>query len=250
MSRRIVVVEDERFAAKIVKFVLTEEGYEVASASSASQAFQEIIGRETDLVLLDVNLPGVSGFELCSELRARRYTGPVIFVSGKCDISSKVEGFQVGADDYIVKPYDPSELIARVDNVIRRYRSSDQQALGSVVRVGDAELSVSSFTYSSSTVDRIELAPTEMRLVECLMRNSGIVLSRESLIERIWGYDYLGDSNRVDVYIRRLRSKIEPEPASPMYIRTVRGLGYVFRPKQTTNGLSSGIAAHVPAVQH
>ncbi len=231
MSKRIVVVEDEKFAAKILSYVLSEEGYDVSSAASANQAYHEIVGRETDLVLLDVNLPGANGFEVCSELRARRYTGPVVFVTGKNDVSSKVNGFHVGADDYIVKPYEPSELIARVESLIRRYRSTDQQALGSLVRVGDSELSVSTFTYSSSAVDQVELAPTEMRLIECLMRNSGIVMSRESLIERIWGYDYVGDSNRVDVYIRRLRNKIEPDPASPTYIRTARGLGYVFRPQ-------------------
>jgi two-component system, OmpR family, response regulator RegX3 len=234
MSERIVIVEDEVFAAKIVRYVLGEAGYDVETFPSSRQAIPEILTRETDLVILDVNLPQVDGFQLCSELRARRYKGPIIFVSGKSETSCKVEGLTVGGDDYIVKPYDPSELIARVDSVIRRYKSADQQALGSVVRVGDAELSISTFSYQSSQSPPIELAPTEMRLLECLMRNSGIVLSRETLIERVWGYDFVGDSNRVDVYIRRLRGKIEPDPGNPSYVRTVRGLGYVFRPLEET----------------
>jgi two-component system, OmpR family, response regulator RegX3 len=229
MSARVVIVEDEVFAAKVVTYVLSEAGYSVSTVGSGRDAFAEIVGRETDLVLLDVNLPQINGFQVCQELRARRYFGPVIFVSGYADTNSKLQGFSAGADDYIVKPYEPVELLARIENVIRRYKSQDQQALGSVVRVADAELSISTFMYRSSAVDSIELAPTEMRLLECLMRNSGIVLSRETLIERIWGYDFVGDSNRVDVYIRRLRSKIEPDPAHPAYIRTVRGMGYVFQ---------------------
>jgi two-component system, OmpR family, response regulator RegX3 len=238
VSARVVIVEDEVFAAKVVTYVLTEAGYNVSTVSSGRQAFPEIVGRETDLVLLDVNLPQINGYQICSELRARRYNGPVIFISGNADVTSKVEGFHVGADDYIVKPYEPSELIARVESVIRRYKSNDQQALGSVVRVGDAELSISTFKYSSSCTLPIELAPTEMRLLECLMRNSGIVLSRETLIERIWGYDFVGDSNRVDVYIRRLRSKVEPDATNPTYIRTVRGMGYVFRAAETAAAVS------------
>jgi two-component system, OmpR family, response regulator RegX3 len=240
MSARVVIVEDEVFAAKVVSYVLSEAGYTVTTVPSGHQAFPEIVGRETDLVLLDVNLPQIDGFQLCSELRARRYTGPVIFISGNAAVASKLEGFRVGADDYIVKPYDPSELIARVESLIRRYKSADQQALGSVVRVGDAELSISSFRYSSSSMPPTELAPTEMRLLECLMRNSGIVLSRETLIERTWGFDFVGDSNRVDVYIRRLRSKVEPDANNPIYIRTVRGMGYLFKGLETANSQTPG----------
>lgn len=229
MSNRIVVVEDDVFSAKIIGFVLRDEGHEVVTVSCGRRAFDEIIGRETDLVLLDVNLPDYNGFQLCAELRARRYRGPVIFLTGQCDIESKVEGFHAGADDYLVKPYEPAELVARVDSVTRRYKSVDQQAMGTVIRVGDAELSISSFTYSSSCIPPTILAPTEMRLLECLMRNSHIVMSRETLIERTWGYDFIGDSNRVDVYIRRLRNKVELEPSKPAYLQTIRGLGYVFR---------------------
>lgn len=230
MGARIVIVEDDVFTARVIDFVLHSEGYDVTVVHSGRETFPEVIGRETDLILLDVNLPDFKGFAVCSELRARRYRGPIIFLTGERDISSKLEAFHVGADDYLVKPYEPSELLARVDSVIRRYKSNDQQALGAVVRVGDAELSISNLTYSSAIVPATILAPTEMRLLECLMRNSGIVFSRETLIERAWGCDYLGDTNRVDVYIRRLRRKIEPDPSAPRYLHTVRGLGYVFRP--------------------
>lgn len=233
MGTRVVVVEDDLFAAKIISFVLRDKGYDVTTVSSGRQSYDEIVGRETDLVLLDVNLPDCNGFDLCTELRSRRYKGPVIFLTGQCDLTSKIEGFKVGADDYLVKPYEPAELAARADSVVRRYHSADQQALGTVVVVGDSELSMSTFTYSSAIVPPVVLAPTEVRLLECLMRNSGVVLSRGTLIDRTWGYDFVGDTNRVDVYIRRLRNKIESNPAEPTYLQTVRGLGYVFRAGDT-----------------
>jgi two-component system, OmpR family, response regulator RegX3 len=230
MSTRIVAVEDDVLAGRIMQFVLENEGYNVTTVHSGKATIPEVVGRETDLLLIDVNLPDYSGFDLCAELRARRYQGPVIFVSAAGELSNKLEGFHVGGDDYLVKPYEPAELIARVESIIRRYKSMDRQALGAVVRVGDAELSISNFTYASDAVPTTILAPTEMRILECLMRNSGIVFSRDTLIERTWGYDYVGDSNRVDVYIRRLRRKIEADPSKPTYLHTVRGLGYVFRP--------------------
>lgn len=229
MRHRIVVVDDDPIGAKVLRFVLDDEGYTTVAVSRGSLVFAEVIGRETDLVILDVGLPDIDGFSLCKELRARHYNGPVIFLTSRTDISSKVTGFQIGADDYIVKPYEPLELVARVQTVIRRFKSNDQQAQGSIVQVGDAELSIGQLTYSSSVVPPTVLTPTEMKILECLMRNSRIVISRDTLIERVWGYDFIGDTNRVDVYIRRVRRKIEADPTQPNYLHTVRGIGYVFR---------------------
>jgi two-component system response regulator RegX3 len=229
MQHRIVVVDDDPIGAKILRFVLDEEGYSTVSVGRGSLAFAEVVGRETDLVILDVGLPDIDGFSLCKELRARHYNGPVIFLTSRTDISSKVTGFQIGADDYIVKPYEPLELVARVQTVIRRFKSNDQQAQGTVVQVGDAELSIGQLTYSSNVVQAAVLTPTEMKILECLMRNSRIVISRDTLIERVWGYDFVGDTNRVDVYIRRVRRKIEGDPTRPAYLHTVRRIGYVFR---------------------
>lgn len=232
MKSRIVIVDDDSVGMKVICFVLENEGYETVALSRGSQVLGEVIGRETDLVILDVGLPDIDGFHLCRELRARRYHGPIMFLTSRSDIASKVEGFRIGADDYIVKPYEPLELAARVHSVVRRFKRSDEQSLGTLVRVGDAELSIGELTYSSDVVQPTLLTPTEMQILECLMRNSRIVISRETLIERVWGYDFIGDTNRVDVYIRRVRRKIEVDPAAPQYLHTVRGLGYVFRVDQ------------------
>lgn len=229
MKSRLVIVDDDPVGAKLLRYLLHDEGFDTVTVCRGSQAFDQVIGRETDLVILDIGLPDIDGLSLCKELRARHYRGPVMFLTSRGDISSKVEGFQIGADDYIVKPYEPLELVARVQSVIRRFKSNDQQAQGTIVGVGDAELSIGQLTYSSSVVPPRLLTPTEMKILECLMRNSRIVISRDTLIERVWGYDFIGDTNRVDVYIRRVRQKIEVDPTQPEYLHTVRGIGYVFR---------------------
>ncbi|RIK46192.1 MAG: DNA-binding response regulator [Chloroflexi bacterium] len=242
-SQRIVVVDDDPVTAKVMRLVFEDEGYETVTLTRGSQAYAEIIGRDTQLVILDVNLPDINGFSLCKELRARRYYGPVIFLTGRADLEDKLEGFRIGADDYIVKPFEPLELVARVESVVRRFHHHDQQSLGTVLRVDDAELSIGELTYSSDVVEPVVLSPTEMRILECLMRNARIVISRERLIERVWGYDLEGDTNRVDVYIRRVRRKIEEDAAQPRYLHTVRGLGYVFRPENETAGTDDATAA-------
>jgi DNA-binding response OmpR family regulator len=229
MKNRVVIVDDDPVGAKVIRFILEDEGYEAVTVGRGSQAFQHVIGQQTDLVILDVNLPDFDGFHLCKELRARRYNGPLMFLSSRSEIADKLEGFRLGADDYLVKPFEPLELVARINSVIRRSKRVDEQALGTIVRVEDAELSIGELTYSSKTVQPTLLTPTEMRILECLMRNSRIVIGRETLIERVWGFDFLGDTNRVDVYIRRVRRKIELDPTAPQYLHTVRGIGYVFR---------------------
>jgi two-component system, OmpR family, response regulator RegX3 len=230
VSHRIVVVDDDPITAKVMRLVFEDEGYETVTLNRGTKAFDAVSGSDTHLVILDVNLPDINGFSLCKELRARRYYGPVIFLTGRADLEDKLEGFRIGADDYIVKPFEPLELVARVESVVRRFHHHDQQSLGTLLRVADAELSLGELTYTSAVVAPVVLSPTEMRLLECLMRNARIVISRERLIERVWGYDLAGDTNRVDVYIRRVRRKIEAEAAHPRYLHTVRGLGYVFRP--------------------
>jgi len=230
MSNRIVIVDDDPVTSKVMRIVFEDEGYETVTLSRGTKAFDAISNVDTQLVILDVNLPDINGFALCKELRARRYYGPVIFLTGRADLSDKLEGFRIGADDYIVKPFEPLELVARVESVVRRFHHHDQQSLGTLLRVEDAELSIGELSYRSAVIEPVVLSPTEMRILECLMRNARIVISRERLIERVWGYDLEGDTNRVDVYIRRVRRKIEEDAAQPRYLHTVRGLGYVFRP--------------------
>ena len=234
VNERIVVVEDDPLALKILDFVLTDEGYQVAIARTGAEALTQIVGRETALALLDVHLPDTDGFTLLRALRARRYTGPVIFLSGRTGIDAKLDAFRLGADDYITKPFEPLELVARVNAVIRRYLAGDRQSLGTLIRADDAELDLGTLTYRSAAVASTLLAPTEMRILECLMRNAHIIISRDTLIERVWGYDLYGDTNRVDVYIRRVRRRIEPDPTRPRYLHTIRSIGYVFRADSDT----------------
>jgi two-component system, OmpR family, response regulator RegX3 len=241
MRQRIVIVEDDVVNAKVLRFILEDDGFETVAVPRASQAFAEVLDRETHLVILDIGLPDLSGFALCQELRARRYCGPLIFLTGRGQLADKLEGFRIGDDDYVVKPFEPLELVARLHSVIRRFHSADKQALGAVVRVEDAELSIGELAYVSEAVGATLLTPTEMRILELLMRNSQIVISRETIIERVWGYDFVGDDNRIDVYMRRLRRKIERDPARPAYLHTVRGLGYVFRVEPPRAAAANGV---------
>lgn len=226
---RIVVVNADGMMAKLLRFVLNESGHDVVVARTAQVALDEVIGRETDAVLLEVDLPDLDGYELCKELRSRKFTGPILFVTEHRETRDKLRAFNYGADDYIVEPFDPQELTARVEVVSRRCNRTDRQPLGTILKVGDAELSIGELSFRLNGQTKVLLTPTEMRLLECLMRNEGITISRDTLIDRTWGYDYIGDSNRVDVYVARLRKKIEPDPGKPQYLHTVRGIGYVFR---------------------
>jgi DNA-binding response OmpR family regulator len=197
---------------------------------SGAQAVAQLAGRETALVLSETRLPDIDGFTLLGELRARRYAGPAMFVSTVADVQTIVTAFQRGADDYLTKPFEPAELLARVTAILRRRQAGSHRPLGSILHAGDAELDLRSLTYCSATTPPTLLTPTESRVLECLMRNVHIVISRETLIERVWGYEFAGETNRVDVYLRRLRSKIDGR-GNHRYLQTVRGLGYVFRPR-------------------
>jgi DNA-binding response OmpR family regulator len=244
-QQRIVIVDDDPVGSRILSYVLAEDGYDAITVSRGSQVFEHVIGHDTDLVMLDINLPDIDGFAVCRELRARRYNGPLMFLTSRSGITDRLEGFRLGADDYVTKPYDHLELVARVQAIIRRSKRADAQALGTVVNVEDAELSLGELTYASKVVPPTILTPVEMRILECLMRNSRIVISRETLIERVWGFDFYGDTNRVDVYIRRVRRKIETDPTMPEYLHTVRGIGYVFRVEPRCQVPDSDWTAHV-----
>jgi two-component system, OmpR family, response regulator RegX3 len=229
MNARVVVADSDRVTSRVISLVLSDAGYDVVSLPIQPGADNDVPDQESDLTIIDVDFNGTGGFEFCKVLRSRGYRGPVIFTSSRGDMDVKLEAFRIGADDYIVKPFDPLEFVARVQSVIRRSRISSQQCQGAIVEVEDAELHVGKLTYKSARVTATVLTPTEMKILECLMRNHDITISRTTLIERVWGYDFLGDTNRIDVYIRRLRRKIEADPANPEYLHTARGLGYVFR---------------------
>jgi DNA-binding response OmpR family regulator len=229
MNKRIVIVEDDAMAAKVLHYALQDEGYSVQVTTHGSNALKEIVGREVDLVVVDVTLPDMDGFTLCRELRARRYTGPILFASGNRTLAAKVQAFESGADDYVTKPVELLEFLARVNSLIRRFQHTAARS-DAVVRVADAELLLAVLTYASDDVAPTLLTPTEMRLLEYLMRRPGQIVSRDALISHVWGFQSLEDTNRIDVYVRRLRHKIERDPVQPRYLRTVRGAGYVFDP--------------------
>lgn len=237
---RIVVVDPAEWSAKMLSFVLAEAGHTVHTAHSGMDAIEAVVGQDTGAVLLEADLPDIDGADLCKELRAQRYTGPIIFVSHLGSTRDKLRAFNHGADDFIVEPFDPAELVARLEAVARRAKQADGYARGMVLHVGDVELSIGELTVRIGSHSTVRLTPTEMRILEYLMRNANITISRETLIERTWGFEVWGETNRVDVYVSRLRKKIERDPAKPEYLQTVRGIGYVFRaPSHATLGRSA-----------
>jgi two-component system response regulator RegX3 len=225
----ILIVEDDPFMTKMLDFLLVDSGYQTTTLSDPRQVSAFLKENAIDLVLLDVMLPYIDGFTLCTTLRREHPDIPVIFLSARGMVGDKVDGFGHGADDYIAKPFEPTEMLARIQAVLRRYRRAERNLFGMVIKVGDTALDLGELQFAAPGRRPALLTPTEMKILECLMRNANAVISRETLIERTWGYDYEGGSNRVDVYIRRLRKKIEADPDDPMFIHTVRGLGYVYR---------------------
>lgn len=226
---RVVVVNSDKVMAKLIHFVLSEAGHEAVTVETSRRAIAAIESPRADAVLIDIELSDGDGCDLCRRLRERSFIGPILFVSQQRDTKGKLRAFEQGADDYLVEPIDPQELLARIEVVARRCQRGKIQSSPTVLRAGDAELLISDLTFRCNGGPRVLLTPTEMRLLECLMRHVGETVSREALIERTWGYDFLGDSNRVEVYVARLRKKIEPNPSEPRYLHTIRGLGYVFQ---------------------
>ncbi len=224
---RVLIVEDEESFADPLAFLLRKEGFTAAVASTGQQALEEFDRNGADIVLLDLMLPGMSGTDVCRALR-QRSTVPVIMVTARDSEIDKVVGLEIGADDYVTKPYSARELIARVRAVLRRGgESADGELLPQVLAAGPVRMDVERHVV---TVDggEIPLPLKEFDLLEYLLRNVGRVLTRGQLIDRVWGADYVGDTKTLDVHVKRLRSKIEPDPASPRHLVTVRGLGYKF----------------------
>lgn len=229
---RVLVVDDNLQSLKMMRFLLEDEGYEVLIGSSA-EAASEILENPPNpihLMLLDVMMPQVDGFGLCTRIRRQGDGIPIIFLSARGEPTDRAEGLRMGADDYVVKPFDPGELLARIAAVLRRSKSvAAMSESAPVLRLGDVELDPGRLKVRVTDGHHSDLTPTETKLLHCLMRNSGRVLTRDVLINQVWDYDYDGNNNTVDVYIRRLRQKVEPNPNDPTYIRTVRGVGYVFQ---------------------
>ena len=222
---RILVVEDEESYSDPLSYLLRREGYEVAVAETGPSALAQFDKNGADLVLLDLMLPGLSGVDVCRQLR-QRSTVPVIMLTAKDSEIDKVVGLEIGADDYVTKPYSSRELLARIKAVLRRL-AEPEELLPATLEAGPVRMDVERHTVTVGG-QATSLPLKEFELLEMLLRNAGRVLTRMQLIDRVWGSDYVGDTKTLDVHVKRLRAKIEPDPANPRHIVTVRGLGYKF----------------------
>jgi two-component system response regulator RegX3 len=220
----ILLVEDEESFSEAISFLLKKEGFLVSIATTGPGALEEFERNGADLILLDLMLPGLSGTEVCRQIRAKSQV-PIIMLTAKDTEIDKVVGLELGADDYVTKPYSSRELIARIRAVMRRGEIQDEGDNSGILTVGPVRLDIDRHDISVNGL-KISLPLKEFELLEFLMRNSGRVLTRIQLIDRVWGSDYVGDTKTLDVHIKRLRAKIEEDPANPVFIQTVRGLGY------------------------
>ncbi|HMG30244.1 MAG TPA: response regulator transcription factor [Jiangellaceae bacterium] len=222
---RVLVVEDEESFSDALSYMLRKEGFEVSVAPTGNDALDEFDRSGADLVLLDLMLPGLPGTEVCRQLRTRSSV-PVIMLTAKDSEVDKVVGLELGADDYVTKPFSSRELVARIRAVLRRGTDTADLTPG-VLEAGPVRMDVERHVVTVGGQE-VRLPLKEFELLELLLRNAGRVLTRGQLIDRIWGADYVGDTKTLDVHVKRLRAKIEPDPAQPTYLLTVRGLGYKF----------------------
>ena len=225
-DERILIVEDEATVAEVVARYLAREGYTVRRVADGAQALPVARAFRPDLVILDIMLPHRSGMEICRELRAQGTT-PIIMLTARDEETDKILGLGLGADDYVTKPFSPRELVARVKAVLRRAAGPPAEAVYNVIRAGDVEIDMATRRVTRGDV-AIDLTAKEFDLLAHMAVHPGHVYTREHLLRAVWGYDYFGDDSTVTVHVRRLREKLEPDPARPRYVTTVWGVGYRF----------------------
>lgn len=226
METRVLTVEDDDSIRTVVKLALEDEGWGVLEAGNGEDALELFRAEGAECVLIDIMLPGMNGFEVCRSIR-RTTDVPIIMVTARSDTHDVVAGLEAGADDYLTKPFEPKELSARIRALLRRARSQGSEDVQMIF--GDLEVRSEEGVVLLRD-EEIHLTKTEFKLLVELASAPGKVFSRETLLEKVWGYDYFGDGRLVDVHIRRLRTKIEPDAADPRYVVTVRGLGYKLVP--------------------
>lgn len=231
-TSKVLIVEDDRTLLDVLRYNLTKEGYGIVTAVDGVQGLEVARSEIPDLIILDIMLPKLDGFEVCRILR-KEFTVPILMLTAKGEEVDKVVGLELGADDYITKPFSLRELLARIRAMLRRVEMMKQEALSEVetvppsIKVGNLEVNFARYqVFRGGSV--VDLSPKEFELLAFLIRNRGQVFSRDRLLERVWGYDYAGDTRTVDVHIRWLRQKIEQNPSQPHHILTVRGVGYKF----------------------
>lgn len=222
---RVLVVEDEESFSEALSFMLRREGYEVAVVDDGLAAVEAFDKHGADLVLLDLMLPGIPGTEVCRQIRLKSQV-PIIMLTAKDSEIDKVVGLELGADDYVTKPFSSRELLARVRAVLRRHGEPDD-LVTATIEAGPVRMDVDRHVVTVRG-EVVNMPLKEFDLLEFLVRNSGRVLTRAQLIDRVWGADYIGDTKTLDVHVKRLRAKIEVNPAEPVHLVTVRGLGYKF----------------------
>ncbi|MGO3152423.1 MAG: response regulator [Galactobacter sp.] len=222
----ILVVEDEESLSDPLSFLLQREGFKVRVVADGASAVPDFERNGADLVLLDLMLPGLPGTEVCRQIRQHSAV-PIIMLTAKDSEIDKVVGLELGADDYVTKPYSSRELIARVRAVLRRRTDVEEPADDGAVEAGPVRMDVDRHQVWVNG-ELVTMPLKEFDLLEVLLRNSGIVMTRDKLIERVWGSDYVGDTKTLDVHVKRLRAKIEADPSAPVHLVTVRGLGYKF----------------------
>lgn len=226
------MVDDEESILRLVSYNLEREGYEVLTAADGNKALAIIEAEKPDLVILDLMLPGMDGIDICRHLRLARNHVPIIMLTARDDEIDKVLGLQLGADDYVTKPFSPKELMARVYSVLRRYRLKSEADQEQCLTVGDLVVYPERFQASLKGC-RLDLTPKEFELLTYLVQNRGRVLSRDQLLDALWGYTFVGDTRIIDVHISHLREKLQEDHKSPRFIKTIHGVGYKFEGEES-----------------
>jgi two-component system OmpR family response regulator len=221
---KILIVEDDRNLLDALKYNLRKEGYDTVTAVDGAEALDVARREKPDLIVLDIMLPKLSGFEVCRILR-KDMTVPIVMLTAKTEEVDKIVGLEIGADDYMTKPFSMRELLARLSAMLRRADMAAQPPEPESLKVGELEVDIARHR-AFFKGEPLELSPKEFELLAFLARNKGFVFSREQLLDKVWGYDYAGETRTVDVHIRWLRQKIEADPAKPRHLLTVRGAGY------------------------
>ncbi|XRG77397.1 response regulator transcription factor [Rossellomorea sp. GAMAL-10_SWC] len=229
MNNKILVVDDEEHILTLIKFNLEQAGFQVVTATDGEEGLQKAVEEKPELIVLDLMLPKKDGMEVCKELRLQRNTTPILMVTAKDDEFDKVLGLELGADDYMTKPFSPREVVARVKAILRRSKITETpvQTNDDADTLIIADLKILPEYYEAYFQgDKLELTPKEFELLLYLTKNKGRVLTRDQLLSAVWNYDFAGDTRIVDVHISHLREKIELDSKKPVYIKTIRGLGY------------------------
>lgn len=230
MAQKVLVVDDEMSILTLLQFNLEQAGYDVVTAEDGAEALQKVEGEKPDCIILDLMLPEMDGLEVCKEMRSRHIHTPVLMLTAKDDEFDKVLGLELGADDYMTKPFSPREVVARVKAILRRIKQLEQMKSTTPeeeekIQVG--ELNIYPNNYEAYFQGKLmEVTPKEFELLLYLVRHKGRVLTREQLLSAVWNYDFVGDTRIVDVHVSHLREKIEQNTRKPEYIKTIRGLGY------------------------